>query len=424
MAYSHKMESVVSFFAETTAGQGPADWSANGTRIDHTAADATGWDQDWQVDPRLENRWSAVGQRQLVAGLHQGTATVSVLLTGNGDAAPADGNTPSATALGTLLSHCLGGARRIPSKDLTGGTTTTLEVAAATGWTEGDFVGVQDKTSPNSYNSGKLHIRRITGISGTTITLDEALPFTAASGDLAVGTEMSYVDPDVLEDSTGASGRTLSWYFSNGGSEEVKVGYGCAANLSFADLGRSAQPKIGLSIMCGSWETSPDVAKDVAASSAGIATNVIGRDTKVWLVDFGSTTATERPVASIDIAPGIERSKIETVTEAGEHLEGMAGYSVGGQQTLVTMDIAGYDDQWETDLQAGTWKVCRYQFNGAPGTAWAIHWSRAQIRQTPVRVETTDVSGNKVVLLACEDEDNADSTVAELWKSKITIVRC
>lgn len=427
---AHKLSSVVAYYVESVAaGTGPADWSDSGVRIDHTEADVSTISQDIQQDPRMEVSWARFGRNAPVLGLKSGQkATVTLLFTGSGDT-PADGETATISSEAYLTGHCLGAVRAIPTKDVASGTTTTITVAAITGWTVGDFIAVQDLTTPAAVNTGKVYIRRITAISDNTATIDEALPFTPASGDLAIGCVTAYVDEQVLEDSTAALSRTLSWYFSKGGNttagdDEVWVLYGTAADLTLMDFGRSSQPKMQLSIQCGSWETSADVVKDNQSSSNGQAAKVIGKDTHVWIEDYGTTTSTKHCVASIEVATGVQRHMIETVTSPGLHMEGLCGYSaVGNQSTQVTMDITGYTDDWEADLQAATPKVCRYAHDGAPGSSWALHFSRCWVRETPTRSESGEVSSNKVVLESVQDEVNSNASVAALWESKICIVR-
>lgn len=421
--YGHKDHHVVAFYAETTTGTGPADWGDDSTRIDVTAVDFTGLLTDLQVDPRMEDAWQKVGQRQLVKGLRNtGNASVSVLFTGNGDAAPADAASPAVGALATLIAHGLGGIHTAPSKTITGGSTTTIEVAAITGWEEGQLVGVQDVTSPTSENTGRVFIRRILSFAATTVTLDEALPFTPANGDLAVGGHTLYLDPAVLVDSTGASGRTLSWYHSGSLADDVIAAYGCAANIALENFGRNALPTMSLDIMVGNWATSTAVAKDDPATSDGESGSIIGRHTSLWIQDYGTSTSTKFATGSIDIQTGITRSRIETVTAAGANLEGMAGYSVAaGEETLITCATAGYTDDWEADVIAGTYKVARYACESSPGSSWAVHLSRAQVRNTPTRAEVSDVSGNNLVLLGCQDSTNASADTAALWESKLVI---
>lgn len=428
--YRHKDHSVLAFFEETTAGQPPADWSDSGVRIDHTAVEFDGlFDQEILVDPRMEgqeNDWADVGQRELIKGARgSGTGTFSMLLTGVEDLSPSDGAAPSETALSKLLKHCLGGQDIGTSHDVTGGTTTSLTMASTTGLELGAFVGVQDLTSPSSENSGRVFIRRITAlVVDTSVTLDEALPFTPANGDLAVGCITHYVDPDVLEDSTGAAGRTLSLYHAGKTSEQVHVAYACALTMGLSDLSRNAVPQVAFTAQCGNWGTSPAVSQDADTwAAAGIGAQIIGRYTRFWFEDYGTTTSTKKGIGSMEIGPLVERSKIEAITSGGENLESMVGYSsTAGTETTVTLNIAGYDDDWEADLQADTYKVARYAHESQPGKSWAIHFPRCQIRQTPKPSPVSDIQGTSVTLLACRDTTTTATTA--LWRSKVAIVLC
>lgn len=428
--YRHKDHSVLAVFEETTAGQGPADWSTSGTRLDHTAADLDGlFTQEIIVDPRREgqeNDWIDVGQRELILGARgNGNGSFTLLMHGNEDTSPSDGAAPSQHALGKLFKHCLGGEDLATSHDVTGGTTTSLTMASTTGLALGSFVGVRDLTSPSSANAGRVFIRRITAlVVDTSVTLDEALPFTPDSGDLAVGCSTYYEDPDVLEDSTGAAGRTLSLYHAGKTAEDVRIAYGVALTASLSELARNAVPQVTFTGQCGNWETSPDVAQDDSSWAAeGIGAQIVGRYTRCWLEDYGTTTSTKRPIASMEVGPLHERSKIETITTAGENLESMAGYSApAGTETTIGLNIAGYDDDWETDLQEGSLKVLRFAHESQPGKSWALHFSRCRVRQTATPSEVSDVKGTQVTLLACRDTTSTATTA--LWRTKVAVVFC
>ena len=428
--YRHKDHSVLGYFEETTSGQGPADWSTNGTRIDHTAVELDGlFDQEILVDPRMEgqeNDWADVGQRPLIKGARgSGNGSFSMLLHGNEDESPADAGAPTTTALADLLKHCLGGQDISTSHDVTGGTTTTLTMASTTGLELGAYVGVQDLTTPSALNTGRVFIRRITALTlDTEITLDEALPFTPASGDLAVGCLVAFVDPDVIEDSTGAAGRTLSLYHAGKTSEHVNVAYGCALTMALSELSRNTVPQVSFTAQCGNWETSSTVAQDTDTwASEGIGAQMIGRYTRCWIEDYGTTTSTKKGIGSMEIGPLVERTKIETVTTAGENLESMAGYSsTSSTETTITLGIAGYDDDWEADLQADTYKVLRYAHESQPGKSWAISFPRLQVRATPKASPVSDIQGSSLTLLACRDTTTTATTA--LWRSKVAIVLC
>ena len=420
----------LAIFAETTAGQGPTDWDADAMLVDHTAADVSGLTQTVAPDENIEDRIFASGDRTMLLGLKSGgSLSTSHYLTGHGQTVTS-GNVATSTHLAALIKASVCGERISTTATITGGSATQPQVASVTGLEEGDFLAFQDTTSPSAANSGICFVRRITDISTLTLTLDQALPFTPANGDLARSCIALYLDTAKLQDSTSASGTTTSVKVElgeSGATDKVWEIYGACPTLSIENLNRDAPATIKLDWMPGTWRTYDDVTRTSWSTAKAALTSVQpamqGIGTTVFVQTYGTTTSVCKPVNTIEVEFGVPRARMETVTTCTANLEGIAGYTVDARaMTKIKVGIGRVGDDWEGVLQAGTRQVVRYAVSRGPGYGWALHFSRCQLAATPTDKDIGSQAGYAVEWRAGEDLDNSGATTEDLWKSKAIIV--
>ena len=418
-------------YPETTAGTGPASWDADAFLVDHTSADVSGLTQTVSPDENVEGRIFASGDRRMLLGLKSGgSLSTTHYLTGHGQTVAA-GSAATSTHLAKLIKLALCGERISESVNVTGGTATQPTVDSVAGLQEGDFLAFQDLTSPTAIDTGICYVRRILDINTLTLTLDQALPFTPANGDIGRSTIALFLDTAKLQDSTSAAGTTASVKVELGeptpAADKVWEIYGACPTLSIQDLNRDAPATIKLDWMPGTWKTHDDVTRTAWSTAKAGLTSVQpalqGIGTSVFVQTYGTATSVCKPVNTFEVDLGVPRARIETVTTCTANLEGIAGYSVDARaSTSISMSIARLGDDWEGVLQAGTRQVVRYAVSRGPGYGWALHFSRCQLSATPTDKAIGSQAGNSVKWRAGEDLDNAGATTEDLWKSKAIVV--
>lgn len=428
MSYHQEKVGRFAYFAETTAGTPPADWDASGTLVEALVIDPSGITQSHHMDETLEERWSMFQRRDVIHGV-KSDAGVSTehYLTGHGQQ-PAAGSSATATWLSTLITHGLGGSDITSSETVTGGTTTTITVADVSNWEEGAFVAVEDLTSPTSTNSGVAYIRRITDITGAgpyTVTLDEALPFTPDNGDIARSCIAHYLDPDVLEDSTAASGRTMSLKIERAGVRSVWECTGCAATMSLTNLGRDQQPRIAFEWMIGDWESYDTVTKTTwTQTPTNVPARTIGVHTHAFVQEKGTTTQNDLSINALDVQVNVPRASIDQINESSFGMHGRAGYTADAEQASgVQITTASHGINWEAKDQAKTRYTVRIAQVAGAGYGWAIHMTNCKLSATPVYQQVGPNAGWQLTFQADEEDDNSGASTADLWRSRIIIVQ-
>lgn len=417
-------KSRVAYFAETTPGTGPADWQASGTKIHLSAPpDVSGIEQTLLADERTVPRMNERAGPP-VKGLRQTSMQVRTYWTGHGQTVV--GAQVAATALGTLLEHCLGAVHRSSATTLAAGghTTTVINVAATTNISVGCLIGVRD----DSDTDGKVAIRRVTAIAALAVTLDEALPFTPVDGDDVVAGITAYIDPDVLEDSSGASGRTLSWvcdYLASNGAAAVVELLGTKAALSIDGFARNERPSIVLDVTAARFRNVGQdglAAPSWSGSPATLGPVVLGPRTKLWLQDYGATTQTTGlHLSSASWTVGVSVAPVEVITEQTAGMPGIGLFSTAPARPECEVTIVPWDDDYDVDLAASTptYKAIRVALESTEGKSIAIMFPRAQIMATPKIAQVGEVLGATVKLEAHEDADAIGTT--DLAKSPILI---
>lgn len=417
MAIEHLHKSYLAYYPEVIAqGDGPADWNTDGFLVDHLEADPSSIAQTLIEDATLNFR--AKTKRAKIKGL-KNVEGVKVGLNWHGsEIETADTQQVAQTRLAQILKHCMGGQERGYSTTCTGGTAAIPVVAAATGIDEGVFLGFEDQDDP-----GRVHIRRVVSwnAGGLAATLDQALPFTPAADDPVHGCIMTYIDEDVLEDHE-ANTNTFSWRLEKG-TEAVWDLHGCAANFAMS-FPRNAPPRIDLTIMAATWRHENLTKETWTQTPAGKAPLAIGPGTQVFLQTYGTYTDNAYCMGSYAMEPGIAIMPVDTVvTEEGSNMEGRCTYTIGQADTTATVQLVPHDDDWETALQAGTFKVLRYSQVAQAGKSWAIHMSRVEITETPKWQAVSNAQGTNLKFTAHEDLENSNASNAKLWRSTLILVQ-
>jgi len=412
MAFKHPHKHWLAYAVEPTQGALITDWDGDGTLLDHLEADPSAAAQSLLEDMTLNFR--AYTERAMIKGVRNND-NLKVKLNWHGTGAvAADTVQVVQTPLMEVLEHCWGGQVRTESTTCTGGTALIPELASTDTIDEGVFIGFEDLDDP-----GRVHIRRVISITGLAVTLDQGLPFTPANGDKAHGTCATYIDEDVLEDSS-AGNRTWAWRLEKE-AEAVWEFIGTKANLAIT-LARNAPPSLELSILAANFRHEVLTKETWTQTASGQAPLAIARDTKLFLQVYGTHTSTDLHNSTISVETGVASVPIDTVTEVDSRMEGRAGYTVGQGKTFITTVLVPQLNDYEVALQANTFYKLRYAQIAQAGKAWAIHASRVEICETP-KWMVANAQASSVKWKAHEDLENSNASNAKLWRSKLILVQ-
>lgn len=417
------LASRLTYFSETTPGTPPANaaaWASEQS-IRHIAGTL---DPSALMESVIEDERSQtyiLDDEPVIHGIRGGVSfPFDAYLHGSGDT-PADGSAITANDLSTVLLNALGGRALTTSDDaVASGAHSTTAVELTDTLNVGEWVGLDD-------SNGLTHLRRVESVSaggvGQIHTLHRALPFTPNDGDLARGCIVLYIDEDVLEDSAGASGRTLSWLIEKGrGSQrEAWECVGCKSNLTGISLGRNEAPKVSFETLVASF-SGPDSAPTPTWSgdpsgSAGLA---IGPNTNVFLQAQGTTTDQTLQVAGFTIDPGVVSQPVETVTEDTDNMIGLHGYTLGRNPCRVQFQAVPDADARITEFLSGTVLHVQFERLAAAGSAWSIYFPDCTHDAEPNFASVNDLLGNGISLRA--HHQNAYSSV--IARSRMQIVLC
>lgn len=428
----------LAFFQETTPctpPEAPATWASAGTPIEFISVDLAP-KEALLVDPTAETRIQSVGKRRRIKGIRNIDWSAVIKLHGLGAATP-EGETAGLTALSQILTWCCGGVHYSNTEEIVSGTATTLVVGngLTASVIPGCLIAVEDTTSPTAQNLGKLHFARVVEVDdGTdTITLAEDLPFTPAAGDVMHGVATIYVDEDYLEDAIRAGSiRTWNWFHKRAktGTEELWQLEGCVGSFTINNLGRGQLPQIALSIMAANFRyggedglTSPSF-----GTPQGKPQLSMGKDVRCSISNYSTTTRTTVDVNATTFEPGLNRVRVETATEEIERFEGMSTYSVAPTDCKMTFTVLPHADSWYGALHDDAdYRITLYQPGpggsaaAGAGKSWCIMMPRAQISETPSRVDVNEVSGASVSFSAMEPDDTTGGTNEEIEKSLFLI---
>lgn len=425
MAAKHNHHYRVAYFEETTVGTAPADWNASGVPIEFTSVDVAGLKQEFITDPTMEEHPFDAQTRAVIHGIKNGEIKLGLKLHGIGSEVNA-GSQVAANALSNLLKHAWGGVHRSNSVAVTAGTDEhTFEVTAATNIIPGCIIRVEDKTSPAAGWAGKTVARRVIDVTGTTITVDEDLPFTPAAGDKVHATITVYFDKSQLEDAV-ANNDTLAWLIAlyESGTDDIYQAVGSVISELKIDLPEGGVPGLETTILAGTFMhgTEDGLANpDFATATYGHAQLAIGRDTQVSISDYGDDTLAYRDVNAITVEPGIGRQRIKARTEKTHNLEGTATYGLKVDNTTLSLTFPTYEESWYADLNDSQFYRVTIDQVAPAGKGWSIHVPKAQIDQTPGRQIVTDVWGATVNLRAARPSNATAASNEDLERSRILL---
>lgn len=411
------------FFQETTSGTGPANaaaWVASGVRTAplRGSFDPSGIGQEIVPDERARERIndSLPGQQ----GIDNPEFTIGYEFEISGSTV-ADTSAIAQTQQMQLLAHCMGGIQLGTSTTASGThSTTTVEIDATTGADEGTYVAVQ--LSAYTAAPTACHVRRITDLTGSVATVDQAFPNAPVDTDPVHAVAQVYVLESDLIDSS-ANDTTLSWLAQRGptgGTQNWEI-VGSKAQLDTITLERGALAKFALTVFGGS-STDPDTAPSPAWTSEPTFENgvIIGPDTQLFIEDYGTTTNTIIPCSSFSITPGLPVSRDETVTTTAAGLEGTACYTTRPEDMLIELSTTWTADHW-ADFNSGTLKTIRLSTLRPAGQNIAFSFSRVEI----VKVETLengDALHVKLMCKALEDTLDTDAANEDLHRSRMSVL--
>ena len=414
----------VGFFFESTAGTTPADAAAWATAL----AGASGFRiYVEELDPTFILGFSAVPNIDMEERVfarkapHKGLPTADggsmvTRIWGTGSTYSA-GTQVTATGLGRLLTHALGGGARGNDTAVdTGGVSsqTELTLVAVTNLAIGQIIGIEDADDP-----GRIWPAQIVDISGSTITIDREMPFTVADGDKIYGTEMAWPDQAALTNPEDAGATTLSMLIQKG--PVTWMTGGSHLGLTEIRVERGQQPKFAFEILAargyppGAGAPSVPTYSDTVEGTADV--QAIGRDTKCFLQVYGTTTHAVVSLFSATITPGVPVLPQDTITEELDGMPGRVGYRTEPTDSILELVVA-LDSTWQTRWTNAAELACTYFQVGPVGNCWAVHAPRCQMMGPPELV----LDGTNRYRIRLQPVDDADATT-EAGKAKIMIAR-
>ena len=436
--------SLLTYTPESTPGVAPADaaaWISDGIRLRHLgdSLDVSGVERQQLEDMR--NQYRVKGTEARVEGLDNPECSFAVYGHGIGAETAAGAQVADDAPgyeLANLLGHALGGLSRGYATQVNGGTSTITVIAVddAADFEAGDFVGIEFATPPTGYPAGTIFPRRVIATddvsSPNTLTLDQALPQAPVDNDQVHGGIVVYIDENVLADSAAAADRTRSWLVQKGmpgagsGRRESWVFRGSVATLQAFTFERGGLMQFAFQVMASSHLDPTDAPWPTAWADnveQGLAPLSVGPLTEVWLVDRGSSTNTRMQVSRFEVEPGVPRVRVETLTSAGEGMQGTAGFAVQPAETTINMRIDPFSVAQWTDQTAGTHKTLRWARLGPAGSCMAVHFPRVSHIATPKRDVNNATTGVGVMFKAHEDVDLVSMpSNTERWRSAMQIV--
>jgi hypothetical protein len=432
--------------AETTQGVAPIDaaaWVASDkVLVRHLAEtlDLSGVERAQLPDERNQTRVFA--NEAMVEGLDNPEFPFSLYGHGTGAVSPgAIDDDPTVTPgieLFRQLEQAIGGLTLGTSTTTSGGASTVvvIDVTDASTYEPGDFVAVGLTTNlPSKYPAGTAFPRRIlavdTGGAPHNITLDQALPGIPVDTDPVHGCAVVYPDETILCDSNGAGG-PFTWTYlglkglpsATADRREAWEFPGTVQTLQSFTFERGGALTFGMSVMAGSHKD-PSAAPWPAFLDAeqGLAPLSIGPLTEVWLEDDGTDTNTEVQVSSFEVEPGVPRNRVETVTSAGDTMQGTASYATSPAETTITMSLTPFGIAQWTEQNAKVEKQLRWARLGPAGSGFAVSFPRVSYMKTPGRNVNDAVSESLVTFLAHEDNDIAPVPANNnRWKAKLAFI--
>lgn len=422
-------ENWLGFFPETTVCVPPASWANDGVWIEHLSVDTAGIKQTFLNDMTLERRGMATNaNRKKIKGIRNCTFSTSIKLHGTG-VVTADGVQVAQTYLGQILAHCMGGVHRGTSHLVVSGDPTDVELADTTGIVPGCIIAFEDTTSPTEENEGKCHPRRVIAVDGGTdiVTLDCALPFVPAAGDIAHPSITPYWVSDVLVDAT-ATPSTWAWFIKKAktGTDLLWSVDGSVASMKLDGLGRGGLPSIGLEVMAANFRTSANdgLTNPNPTVFQGHAQLSMGRDVVMVIGEYGDDTLVTHHMNNVTFEPGVSRVRVETTTEKIDRFEGTATYTYQPGETKLTVTLTPYDSAWYIGLKEGK-EYYGYLYMPGDGTGagkgWCLNLARMQLMETPSRVDLNENHAITLSFSALEADNCVGGSNEDIEKTRFSL---
>lgn len=386
---SHRTNFAVHF--ASTFGTTPANaaaWAAaEGTSVHRYAVLEAGLDSTLGAalvpNADLQPEVYAVGDHH--EGLPGSTSGVKMRVVGTGGSYT-DDTQVAQTAQGRLLKHALGGGARGHHTSVASVTSQTVLVLDSGDNIEpGYIIGIEDAGDP-----GRVFFVQVLEVDGTEITLNNAVPFTVASGDKVIGTEMAWPLADALTDPANAGYTTTNVLVQRGTHTWMRGG--CHFELQQLELPRGQQPVWTLG--CVSANDKPTGAGAPSAPSwSGTITGTadvqaVGRDTKLFVQEADTTTWRSTCIMSAGLTVGVPVKALESVTEAHDGAPGICGFYTEPADTIleiqVPIDAATID--WQAYWLDQTELVVTYMQVAPVGSGYFVHMHRCKVMGPPVPV--------------------------------------
>lgn len=416
----------VSFWQESVQGTPPADaatWASEGTSIRHVAGSV---DLSSLVASMIEDQRSQLNISDYdpwIIGIEGGgtpEVPTDYYLHGTGQS-PADGSPVTADALHTLGAHSWGGGALGTSDNLvTDGAHTSTAIELTDTLADGSWVGLDDPTT------GLRHLRRIEssadGAEGRLHQLHRELPWTPDDGETALGCAVTYLDEDILEDSSqGPYTLSYLWERGRGAQRRTWLGRGCKTSITGIRLARNELAMLSTTTRVGSYLT-PESAPVPSWSNSieGSAGSVVGPRTRVWLQDRGTTTDSTVQVSAFELDPGLLSAPIETQTSDATNMPGLFGYILQRGSCSLSLSVVPHADGPLTDFGNRTEKSIQWERTTAGAGAWCVYLPRATYSGTPALADVSTALGQQLQFTGHHD----DNLSTALGRSRAVIVRC
>lgn len=407
-------------FPETTPGTPPANaaaWVSSGTRHNHIQENTTIEDfvaTDIEV---VQSEESVLDHQLRVEGLRNSSGPIGIYWTGT-DVTTSAGSQVAQTSQSTLIENAMGGVHRTNSTVLSGShSATSIEVVADTNFAVGAHIAWEHPTT------GLLYCRRLLeNTAGTTWSLDEALPQTAADDDVIHGCITHYVSESVLNDSA-QSGRQFSmWYKKADLAAHIYEVTGCKLQLDSISLPRDGLATLSFTRHSANFTAPHESPPDPSWTDppSGAAPTGIGPLHEGHIVDYGSTTSNNECVNDLEISIGLPILRDATQTTVNSGMQGTCKYYLGRGETTATL-MVNPDTAFMTDWDSGTYKNFRYSATPeSAGQGIAFHMPRAEILRTPIYGVNGEVSKYQLTCKAHRDTTSIGAT--ELARSPFYLV--
>ena len=428
--FFHNKISRAAYQFETAQAVNPG-WAGTENSIDHLVVGIDALKQFVAPNDVLHpSRARQFRHRAPILGTRNVEVPISFYLHGVGAVTAIDAQVAQ-TALMDLFVNGLGGVHRTYSRTITAAADAhTITVSDVTGFEVGSAVAIEDTTSPTPFHTGKVFIREVVAIAADVLTLDEDLPFTPANGDICHGAGVGHTDEAVLTDSSGAAGRTMSWWFEkHDATNEIWELLGSRLELKLGAFSKNAPPTFEAMLKAPYFRHEDLVAPTWTSVPEGFAPRAIGLGTTLSIRKWSTLLAPPTTIASIhgasvEVELGVPATPVETVTEAEQYMQGIAAWSFDAAiEAGIKIQVGSYDQAWSLGLQEEALYSIRYQLNAPAGAAWSIEMPVCRLIEFPTRGEVGPVGGTMLAFKAIErDPDQGQGADSELSRSNIRVV--